>query len=61
MWATIVMLLPSQAQYVGSALSFYFVYDFCLGPTISSIDVYLIRYLPLGITITVAVAIVAFR
>ena len=50
-----------QLYYVGSGLSFYFVYDFCvyneMGPFLS----YLLRYLPLLVAVVVSSAMLVLR
>ena len=45
------MVTSHQLYYVSSALSFYFIYDFCLYSDMSPIVSYFIRYLPLLLAI----------
>ena len=40
-----------QLYFVGSASSFYFVYDFCLYGNMSSEVAYLLRFLPLCVAV----------
>ncbi len=54
-------LLILQAIYIGSALSFYFAYDFCLFPKTTPIFMYFLRYIPFFITIALTLAVIAFR
>ena len=49
-----------QLYYISSALSFYFIYDFCLYSNMSPLVSYFLRYLPLillSITATVVLSI----
>ena len=46
---------------MSSALSFYFVYDFCLGPQFSAISAYFIRFIPFLVSVAVTIPVIVFR
>ena len=50
-----------QLYYISSALSFYFIYDFCLYSSMSPLVSYFIRYLPLFIVVITATVVLAIR
>ena len=50
-----------QLYFIGSALSFYLVYDFCLYDGISAEVSYFLRYLPFITAVAVTILVVIFR
>ena len=50
-----------QLYYISSALSFYFIYDFCLYSSMSPLVSYFIRYLPLFIIVITAMVVLTIR
>ena len=54
-------MFPCQLYYISSALSFYFVYDFCLYSSLSPLISYFIRYLPLFIIVITASIVLSIR
>lgn len=46
---------------MGSALSFYFVYDFCLGPQFPALLVYFLRFIPILILLAIGIIITTVR
>ena len=50
-----------QLYYISSALSFYFIYDFCLYSNMSPLVSYFLRYLPLILLAITATAVLSIR
>ena len=50
-----------QALYFSSALSLYFVYDFCLLSEAGPILMYLLRYIPFFLTVAITATMIALR
>jgi len=50
-----------QLYFVGSASSFYFLYDFCLHGNVNSQMAYFIRFLPLFVAIITCAIVLCFR
>ena len=57
----VMNLFCLQVYYLSSALSFYYLYDFCLGPQFSALLLYFIKLLPSLVTILVAVPLILIR
>jgi hypothetical protein len=53
--------IQSFLYYISSALSFYFIYDFCLYSSMSALVSYFIRYLPLFILVITAMVVIGIR
>ena len=50
-----------QLYFIGSASSFYFVYDFCLYEGMSALGGAALRYIPLLLAVLTVPAVMCFR
>ena len=58
---TMTCCVSTQPLYVGSALSFYYCYDFCIFPGFSAELSYLMKFLPFLVTILLCIVVGVFR
>ena len=54
-------IIHSQAYYMSSGLSFYFIYDFCLYHGMSAPISYFLRYLPLSVALVTSSTVLVIR